>query len=82
MPGEDAKAHFARLSEHREVIERQLGFALDWQELPDAKACRIVTFYPNASIEDETRWDEYLQWLQQRLVVMDQVLRPIVKSLP
>ena len=82
MPGEEAKARFAALLAQRGTIERALGFDLDWQELPDAKGCRIVTFYPKASIEDEARWDEYLQWLEQRLVVMDRVLRPIVKALP
>jgi hypothetical protein len=82
MPGEEAKARFAALLAQREPIELALGFALDWQQLPDAMACRIVTFYPNASIEDESRWDEYLGWLEQRLVVMDRVLRPIVKTLP
>jgi hypothetical protein len=43
---------------------------------------RIATWYPHASIEDESRWHEYLDWLTQRLVKMDQVLRPIVKALP
>ncbi|WP_368994641.1 hypothetical protein [Pseudomonas protegens] len=37
-----------------------MGFALDWQELPNAMACRIATWYPDAPIEDEGRWDEYL----------------------
>jgi hypothetical protein len=55
---------------------------LDWQELPDAKACRIASWYPDASIEDQQRWDEYLKWIEERLVVMDRVLRPIVKALP
>jgi hypothetical protein len=82
MPGEEAKAHFAALLAQRDTIERALGFELDWQELPDAKACRIAAYCPNASIEDESRWDEYLRWLEQRLVVMDRVLRPIVKALP
>lgn len=82
MPGADAKQHFANLSAHKKEIEDKLGFELDWQELPDAKACRVATLYPNASIEDESRWDEYLDWLTQRLVKMDQVLRPIVKGLP
>ncbi len=82
MTGEEAKAHFARLVTQRETIERQLGFELDWQELPDSKACRIATYCPNASIEDEERWNEYLQWLEQRLIVMDRVLRPVVKALP
>lgn len=82
IPGAAAKQHFANLSAQKQTIEDQLGFELDWQELPDAMACRIASWYPQASIEDENRWNEYLDWLTLRLVKMDQVLRPIVKSLP
>jgi hypothetical protein len=82
MPGAEAKQRFANLSEYKKEIEEKLEFELDWQELPDAKACRIATWHTDASIEDENRWDEYLDWLTQRLVKMDQVLRPIVKALP
>jgi hypothetical protein len=82
MPGSQAKQHFAKLIAQRDDIENKLGFTLEWQELPDAKACRIASYYSGASIEDESRWQEYLNWLTQRLVVMDQVLRPIVRALP
>lgn len=82
IPGSQAKQHFANLSSQRVVIEAKLGFELDWQELPDAKAVRIASWYPDASIEDELRWHEYIDWLTQRLVKMDAVLRPIVKALP
>jgi hypothetical protein len=82
LRGAKAKQRFSNLFGEKEAIERQLGFVLDWQELPDAQACRIASWYPNAAIEDEQRWDEYLNWIEQRLVVMDRVLRPIVKSLP
>lgn len=82
IPGAEAKRHFANLSAQKKDIEARLGFELDWQELPDAKACRIASWYPDASIEDEGRWEEYLDWLVKRLVKMDQVLRPIVKGLP
>jgi len=82
MPGSEAKKHFADLVAQRSEIENQLGFELDWQELPDATACRIATWHPNAPIEDQGRWNEYLDWITQRLVKMDYVLRPIVKSLP
>lgn len=82
IPGAEAKKHFADLSLQKKNIEDKLGFELDWQELPDAKACRIASWYSHASIEDESRWDEYLNWLTERLVKMDQVLRPIVKALP
>ena len=82
IPGAEAKKHFANLSAQKKDIEEKLGFELDWQALPDALACRIATWYPNASIEDEGRWGEYLDWLTQRLVKMDKILRPIVKALP
>lgn len=82
MPGVEAKSRFAGLIAQRSNIEAQLGFELDWQELPEATGCRIAAWYPQASIEDESRWDDYLEWLTQRLVKMDQVLRPIVRSLP
>jgi hypothetical protein len=82
IPGAEAKTHFAGLLVQKKEIEGKLGFELDWQELPDAKACRIATWYSHASIEDESRWEEYLNWLTERLVKMDQVLRPIVKALP
>ncbi len=82
IPGAQAKQHFANLLIQKQEIEAKLGFELDWQELPDAKAVRIASWYPDASIEDEQRWHEYIDWLTQRLVKMDAVLRPIVKALP
>ena len=82
IPGAQAKQHFANLLAQKQDIETKLNFELDWQELPDAKAVRIASWYPDASIEDEHRWHEYIDWLTQRLVKMDTVLRPIVKALP
>ena len=80
--GADSKKNFADLMTHKAEIEANLGFELDWQELPDAKACRVASWYPDASLEDESRWVEYLAWAERRLVTMDQVLRPILRSLP
>lgn len=82
IPGAEAKRHFANLLEKKGEIETKLGFELDWQELPDAKACRIASWYPQASIEEEGRWNEYMEWITKRLLKMDEVFRPIVKALP
>jgi hypothetical protein len=82
LSGFDAKKNFTNLLPHKSDIEASLGFELDWQELPDADACRVATWYLNASIEDESRWEEYLDWIVQRLVCMDRVFRPLVKALP
>lgn len=82
ITADDAKRHYANLLPQKDKIEADLGFSLDWQDLPDAIACRIASWYPNASIEEEGRWSEFFEWLMQRLVKMDQVLRPIVRGLP
>lgn len=79
---EDSKEHFAALKNQEKAIESKLGFQLDWQELPDAHACRIATWLPDASIEDETKWPKYHEWIAKRLVKIDSVFRPIIKNLP
>lgn len=78
----NAKKRFSSLLTQKQDIEAQLGFELDWQELPDARACRISAWCPNTPVEDEARWPEYFNWFAQRLLKMDAVLRPIVKALP
>ena len=82
LSGSDAKRHFANLLSQKDEIEAALGFALDWRELPDKTASRIVAWCSDASIEEESRWEEYQAWITERLVAMERVLRPLVKDLP
>jgi hypothetical protein len=82
LSNQEAKRRFSLLLAQKTPIENALGFPLDWQELPGATACRIATWLPNASLEDESRWQEYFLWLLQRLEKMDAVLRPLLKTLP
>lgn len=78
----DAKEQFAALLPHRPKVEKALGFELDWQDLPDARACRIVSYLDGASLADESRWPEFLDWMIGRIAAMDKVLRPLVAGLP
>jgi hypothetical protein len=80
--GDESKTNFANLMTHKAQIQKELGFELDWQELPDAKACRVATYRPEIVLEDESSWPEYLDWVAKRLVMMDKTMRPILKLLP
>jgi hypothetical protein len=80
--GNESKKNFANLMNHKDKIEQDLGFELDWQELPDAKACRVATYCPEIVLEDESRWPEYLDWVTKGLVMMDKTMRPILRLLP
>jgi Domain of unknown function (DUF4268) len=77
----ESKKMFQALLAQKTGIEQQLGFELDWQELPDAHACRIATWRPNSPIEDEAQWPVYLDWFVQRIVKMNAVFRPLIQGL-
>ena len=82
MPDEKAKQHFANLLKQKNDIETQLGFSLDWQELPESKASRIAVWRQNSSLDDEELWPEYLMWFTGKVMQLDTVFRPMIKKLP
>lgn len=79
---DDSKQMFQILLEKKNAIEQQLGFELDWQQLPEAQACRIATWRMQSPLDDESKWPAYIDWFVERLVKMDATFRPIIQSLP
>mgnify|MGYP000048788427 FL=1 len=77
----ESKKMYEALLSQKPSIEQALGFELDWQELPDAHACRIATWRQDSPIEDETQWGAYLDWLVQRIVKMNAVFRPVIQAI-
>jgi hypothetical protein len=77
----ESKKMYQALLAQRTSIEQALGFELDWQELPDAHACRIATWRQDSPIEEETQWGAYLDWFVQRIVKMNAVFRPVIQGL-
>lgn len=78
---DDAKPFFHLLKQERETIEKQLGFSLQWLELPHRAACRIVLFLENAPPNNEPRWSEYQRWMIDHLEAFDSVFRARIRSL-
>lgn len=64
----DDKSIYHKLLPHREEIETDIGFALDWRELPDKKASRII-------IEKPVNLDEYNEWNNQFDWIVDTCIR-------
>lgn len=60
----DDKELFKSLLSNKDEIESVIGFALDWRELPERKASRIV-------IEKEVKLDNHDLWPQQFEYIMD-----------
>lgn len=78
---DESKKMYEGLLAQKASIEQALGFELDWQELPDAHACRIATWRQDSPIEDEAQWGIYLDWFVQRIVKMNAVFRPVIQGL-
>jgi hypothetical protein len=81
MSSAKAKAFFHLLAAQKEAIERELGFALDWEELPEGQDSRISISLDDADPENEADWPRQHEWLGRRLNEMHRVLAPRVRGL-
>jgi len=78
---QNSKAMFNQLKAHQASIDQSVGGDLDWQELPDAHACRILKVRANSPLDDETQWPTYFTWLEQTAKQFSDVFRPLIKGL-
>lgn len=77
----NSKSMFKQLLVQKDTIESELKLALNWQELPDGHACRIIQLRPESPLEDEAQWPAYFVWLEGAALRMTDVFRPLVKAL-
>lgn len=77
----ESKKMYQALLAQKATLKTALGFELDWQELPDAHACRIAAWRMDSPVEDESQWGVYIDWFVARLVKMNEVFRPAIQAL-
>lgn len=78
---ENSKDMFKQLKAHQAEIDQALGCKLEWMELPDGHACRILQVRADSPLEEEDQWPVYYAWLEQAALRMSEVFRPLVKEL-
>ena len=81
ISGEQAKALLATLKMQREQIERELGYSLEWEELPARRDCRIACYLNDVDPENEADWPRQHEWLAKQLNSLHRVFAPRVKTL-
>jgi len=79
--GDRAKAFFGLLEQQKTSIERELGQALEWEELPQGLDSRISCVLTDVDPENQADWPRQHEWLTKRLNEMHRVLGPRVRSL-
>lgn len=78
----NAKQQYSALLAQREAIDSELGFPVEWQELPDKIMSRVGCWREQSSVDDESRWPEFVAWMVERILRMDEVFRPLIRALP
>jgi hypothetical protein len=78
---DNSKSMFKQLLAQKDAIEGELNQPLDWLELPDGHACRIIQVRPDSPLEDEAQWPAYFAWLEVAALRMTEVFRSRVKAL-
>lgn len=63
IAGDRAKVFFALLQQQKEVIEQELGYPLEWEELPMRRDCRISVYLREVDPEDQADWARQHDWL-------------------
>lgn len=81
IAGEAAKALFNLLLQQRDAIENELGYSLDWEELPARRDSRISSYLDDVDPEDEADWPRQHEWMTQRLNDMHQVFAKRLRAL-
>lgn len=53
---------YDQLYKNKDTIEKELGFEVEWMELPDATASRIIITH-KGDPRNRDKWNEYNEWL-------------------
>lgn len=78
---ENSKSMFKQLLAQKEAVESELKVKLDWQELPDGHACRILQVRLDSPLEAKGQWPVYFEWLEDAALRMTDVFKLRVKAL-
>jgi hypothetical protein len=81
LSGVNAKAFFGLLQQQKEAIERELGYRLEWEELPEGQDSRIAIYLDEVDVDDKADWPRQHEWLAKHMNDMHRVFSGRVKAL-
>lgn len=81
LNGVNAKAFFGLLHRQKEAIERELGYALSWEELPAGQDSRIAVYLEDVDTDDKADWPRQHEWLAKHLNNLHRVFANRISAL-
>lgn len=73
------KKLFEHLSNHRHEIESAIGSELDWLELPDANASRILLMH-KGNPKNRDKWNDYFIWIMATVELFSTTFKKYIKE--
>lgn len=64
---DDDKEMFKKLYSYKNEIEKEIGISLEWNELPEKKASRIIA-YIDADFTNKENWNYQFEWMMNTAV--------------
>jgi hypothetical protein len=74
------KSFYSLLAKDKEIIEKEMGSALEWRENREKNRSSILLFY-NANPTNELDWQVQHEWLQNTIERFDRVFRNRIRNL-
>jgi hypothetical protein len=81
ISGANAKAYFGLLEKQKEAVEKELGYPLEWEELPAGQDSRISIVLHDANLRNSDDWKRQHEWLADKLNEMHRVFSQRVREL-
>ena len=70
----DDKALYQKLYSYKDNIEQDMGVSLEWNELPNKKASRIL-IYKDVDFDDKSDWPSQFDWIIDMSIRMKKTFR-------
>jgi hypothetical protein len=81
LSGANAKNAFSQLESRKIEIENEIGFSLQWEDLPGRRDCRVCVYYENVDPEDASTWPSQHAWLAEKLNQLHRVFYNRIRTL-
>ena len=81
ISGNEAKRFQGYLKDEKHEIEQELGYSLEWEELPSKRDCRIACYLRGVDPEDDSDWPRQHNWLASHLNDLHRVFSGRVRNL-
>ena len=78
---DQAKAYFRLLERQKDEVEKDLGYELEWEELPENKKSRIWVCLDDVDPGDRSDWPRQHKWLAEKMNEMHRVFHDRIKEL-